>query len=170
MNINELYLKTIFCCMSCDGDIATEEIAFLKEFVTKSSDLVNGLDVNSLLDDYVRQINEKGLRFLKQYLSDLSHYEKTFDQEQVIIRLVIETIAADNVIQYSEVSFFKKIRKCLDLSKDSIAELFNDFNFFEKFKEVELEDFFLEDNEEEEFEWNDYTFDTIKLNMEIPKE
>ena len=33
MDINILYLKTEFCCMACDGDIAKEEIAFVKCFV-----------------------------------------------------------------------------------------------------------------------------------------
>lgn len=26
MTKEELYLKTIFCCIACDGDIATEEV------------------------------------------------------------------------------------------------------------------------------------------------
>ena len=29
MKTNELYLKTAFCCMACDGDIATEEIELI---------------------------------------------------------------------------------------------------------------------------------------------
>ena len=26
MTKEELYLKTIFCCIACDGDVATEEV------------------------------------------------------------------------------------------------------------------------------------------------
>ena len=28
MTKEELYLKTIFCCIACDGDIATEEVRY----------------------------------------------------------------------------------------------------------------------------------------------
>ena len=36
MEINELYLKTAFCCMACDGDIASEELALIKEYTSNS--------------------------------------------------------------------------------------------------------------------------------------
>ena len=47
MNINELYLKTAFCCMACDGDIANEEVQLIKDY-TKKSDLFVNLDVEKL--------------------------------------------------------------------------------------------------------------------------
>ena len=31
MTKEELYLKTIFCCIACDGDIATEEVDMVKD-------------------------------------------------------------------------------------------------------------------------------------------
>ena len=31
MEIKELYLKTVFCCMACDGDIAKEISKGIKE-------------------------------------------------------------------------------------------------------------------------------------------
>lgn len=31
MKVNELYLKTAFCCMACDGDIALEELELIKK-------------------------------------------------------------------------------------------------------------------------------------------
>ena len=30
MKQTELYLKTIFCCMACDGEIAKEEVEMIK--------------------------------------------------------------------------------------------------------------------------------------------
>lgn len=32
MVIKELYLKTVFCCMACDGDIAKEEFSLLNKY------------------------------------------------------------------------------------------------------------------------------------------
>ena len=37
MNINELYIKTIFCCMACDGDIAKEEVELIKSITSKQA-------------------------------------------------------------------------------------------------------------------------------------
>ena len=31
MTKEELYLKTVFCCIACDGDIATEEVDMVRE-------------------------------------------------------------------------------------------------------------------------------------------
>ena len=52
---NELYLKTVFACMACDGDIATEEIALVKT-MTEQSGLFSSIDVENKLNDYVEQI------------------------------------------------------------------------------------------------------------------
>lgn len=30
MTLQEIYLKTVFCCMACDGDIAPEEIEIIR--------------------------------------------------------------------------------------------------------------------------------------------
>lgn len=40
----ELYLKTMFCCMACDGEIATEEVDLIRNEVAHES-LLEGLDV-----------------------------------------------------------------------------------------------------------------------------
>ena len=34
MTKEELYLKTIFCCIACDGDIATEEVGMVRAHPT----------------------------------------------------------------------------------------------------------------------------------------
>lgn len=37
MTKEELYLKTIFCCIACDGDIATEEVDMIREMCVKNN-------------------------------------------------------------------------------------------------------------------------------------
>ena len=48
----ELYLKTAFCCMACDGNIAEEEVQLIRDY-TKESLVFQGLDVEKLLNDYI---------------------------------------------------------------------------------------------------------------------
>ena len=32
----ELYLKTAFCCMACDGNIAEEEVQLIRDYTKES--------------------------------------------------------------------------------------------------------------------------------------
>lgn len=119
MNINELYLKTAFCCMACDGDIADEEVALLGK-VAKQSDLFGDLDVQTLVNGYIAAINKEGFGFLSSYLKQVAESQFTDVQALSLITLAINTIEADNNIEYSEISFFKKIRKRLTISDEKI--------------------------------------------------
>ena len=121
MEIKELYLKTVFCCMACDGDIAKEEISLLNKYA-KENHLFDGLDIMQLIDNYVDEIHSEGRNFLEDYLKELSQARLTKEQELTIVKLSIETIEADNKIEYSEVSFFKEIRSHLDLTDESILK------------------------------------------------
>jgi len=121
MEIKELYLKTVFCCMACDGDIAKEEISLLNKYA-KENHLFDGLDIIQLIDNYVDAIHSEGRNFLEDYLKELSQARLTKEQELTIVKLSIETIEADNKIEYSEVSFFKEIRSHLDLTDESILK------------------------------------------------
>lgn len=37
MKTNELYLKTLFCCCACDGEIAQEEVGMIKELTENTT-------------------------------------------------------------------------------------------------------------------------------------
>lgn len=148
----ELLLKTMFACMSCDGDIAPEEVGLVKQMV-KESDLFDGMDVEAILNQYVSQVNKNGRQFFNQYLSEVAESELTPKEQLTLIALAFKTIEADNVIEYSEVKFFKKIRSRLPISDSDILERFPD-----------KEDFLLPDiNVAEELEWTDVNFDNIQL-------
>lgn len=142
MSTEELYLKTVFSCMACDGSIADEEIQVLGNFV-KGTPYLGNIDSQEVINRFVRDINIQGASFLKNYLRELSDAHLDENGELIIIKLSLETIKADNHIDYSEVSFFKKIRSRLDVSDETIL------------KNVEVEDLFLNqdiiDDEEVEF-------------------
>lgn len=121
METNELLLKTLFCCSACDGDIATDEIELAKS-LTESVDLFKDMKVEDILNTYVSEINEQGKSFLCNYLNELSDADLSDNDQITLIDLAIKMIEADNVIQYSEVKFFKKIRNRLSVSDDSILE------------------------------------------------
>lgn len=57
MDKAELYLKTIFCCMACDGEIAKEEIEMVKN-VSSKNDIFSSLNVESLINQWIVALNE----------------------------------------------------------------------------------------------------------------
>lgn len=141
METKELYLKTLFCCSACDGEIASEEVSLVKH-LTLNDSTFEGLDVENILNAYVEKINEQGNIFLKDYLNEAAN-ASLMDEEQVkLIELAIKMIEADNQILYSEVKFFKKIRNRMSVSDESIlAKLPNSEDYLLPDIMVEEKDF-----------------------------
>lgn len=119
MTHQELYLKTMFCCMACDGDIAQEEINMVKNLAIQMS-AFRGMDIEKTLNLYVSAINQNGTLFLKKYLNELSEEVLTTEEEIQIIDLSLKIIESDNRIEYPEIKFFKKIRSRLSVSDEQI--------------------------------------------------
>ena len=117
MEQSELLLRTAFACMSCDGDIAPEEVDMIKQ-MSKEKLLFGKMDIDKVLDELVNEINIKGKGFLKQYLIDLAEQTLTEDEELKVADVAVQTIRADNVIQYSEIKFFKVLRSNLKVVSD----------------------------------------------------
>lgn len=117
MEQNELLLRTAFACMSCDGDIALEEIELIKQMATEKH-LFGEIDIDKELEKLVKEINDKGKGFLKQYLVGLAEQTLTEDDELKVVDVAVQTIRADNIIQYSEIKFFKVLRSNLKVVSD----------------------------------------------------
>lgn len=148
----ELYLKTVFCCMACDGDIADEEIAMVKELSSKEP-VFKDIDVESVINVWITEINKNGVMFLQSYLKEIRAFELSEKEQLFIISLAIRIIEIDNRIEYSEIKFFKKIRSRLSISDEAILD-----------KHPDKEDFLLPDiNVADLPEWNNVIFDNIKL-------
>lgn len=117
MEQNELLLRTAFACMSCDGDIALEEVDLIKQ-MSKEKQLFGEIDIDKELDELVKEINLKGKGFLKQYLVSLAEESLTEEQEVKVADAAVQTIRADNRIEYSEIKFFKVLRSNLKIVSD----------------------------------------------------
>lgn len=117
MEQNELLLRTAFACMSCDGDIASEEVELIKQ-MSKEKHLFGEVDIDKELDRLVNEINLKGKGFLKQYLKSLAEESLTEEQELKVADVAVQTIRADNRIEYSEIKFFKVLRSNLKIVSD----------------------------------------------------
>ena len=125
MTKEELFLKTVFCCMACDGDMASEEIEMVKKLCTQNT-IFSNMDVEKHLNSWIAEINEKGSAFLQTYLKEISFVNLDEQEQMQLVKLAIKTIEADNRIEYSEVKFFKKIRSHLSISDEAILKEYPD--------------------------------------------
>jgi uncharacterized tellurite resistance protein B-like protein len=112
--------------MACDGDIDKREVRLIKR-LHKENKTFGEVDINSELDSLLLGINKNGNQFLKDFFSELSKAELTSDDELRLIEVAINTIKADEKIEYNEIKFFKVIRSKLKIDNDSILELNPDF-------------------------------------------
>lgn len=112
--------------MACDGDIDKREVKLIKK-LQKENKTFGDIDINGELDSLLLDINKDGLQFLKNYFNELKNAELTESNELKLVEVAIETIKADEIIEYSEVKFFKVIRSNLKIDNDSILEKHPDF-------------------------------------------
>lgn len=146
MTKEELYLKTIFCCIACDGNIATEEVDMVRNLCAKDRNFHN-LDSEEYLNSWITEINEQGGAFLQTYLKEINSVELNKQEQLLLASLAIKAIEVDNSIEYAEVKFFKKIRSKLTISDEAILA-----------EHPDKEDFLLPDiNITEIPQWDDST-------------
>lgn len=151
MALNELYLRTAFCCMACDGEIADEEVALLNKLAL-TEQVFGDLDIQMSINNYIESINKLGKVFLEEYLEDVRNACLYDSSSLQLVKIAIDTIEADNQVEYSEVSFFKRIRKQLSIKDEVILEAMPD-----------KEDYLLPDVETEDiFDWS-FSFQSIQL-------
>ena len=153
MEMNEMYLKTAFCCMACDGSIAKQEVESLKQYVSDNKNAFLGVDIENTLTAYISEINSQGTQFLAKYLKEISSLTMSEDDQLALIKLAIDIIESDERIEYSEVAFFKKIRRELTISDESILAIMPDKG-----------DYLLPDIiDDSPMEWLHSSFENIKM-------
>lgn len=126
ISFNKLLLKTAFSCMACDGDIDKREVKLIKQ-LHKEKKTFGEIDINSELDILLLSINKDGHLFLKNFFKELTSSELTESNELKLIEVAIATIKTDDIIEYSEIKFFKVIRSKLKIDNESILNKFPDF-------------------------------------------
>ena len=112
--------------MACDGDIDKREIKLIKG-LQKENKTFGDIDINSEMDSLLLAINNDGHQFMRDYFNELTTSELTEADELNLIEVAIETIKADEKVEYSEIKFFKVIRSKLKIGNDPILEKHPDF-------------------------------------------
>lgn len=120
---DELLLKTAFCCMASDGEIAQEEIDTIQKLCHRE-EMLKKMDFQNEIKRFVEEINKQGMQFIKNYLDELEKTSLTELENINLLNIVFEVIFADGKVEYSEVKFFRNIRIRLSISDEAIEKNF----------------------------------------------
>jgi uncharacterized tellurite resistance protein B-like protein len=125
ITFDRLLLKTAFCCMASDGNIDKREIALIKSMCENSPIFVE-FDFKKEINELVKKLNTRGKEFLSYYFDLLKESQLSEDQELLLIDFAVQTIKADELIEYAEIKFFKVIRNNLKISVEKILAVYPD--------------------------------------------
>jgi uncharacterized tellurite resistance protein B-like protein len=157
---NRLLLKTAFSCMACDGDIDKREIVLIKK-MHQEKKFFGEIEFNEQLDSLLLEINHDGHGFLRSYFNELKTSELSEENELKIIEVAIDTIKADDKVEYSEIKFFKVIRSNLKIENEAILKIHPDFE--EYLEQDIISESYLRRLQDDFFDSNDIPkFDIIK--------
>ena len=126
ISFNKLLLKTAFSCMACYGDIDNRELLLIKK-IHQDTKIFGEIDINQELENLLLEINRDGHKFLKSYFNELTSTKLSEQDELKLIEVAIDTINADDKVEYSEVKFFKVIRSKLKIDDNTILSLHPDY-------------------------------------------
>lgn len=112
--------------MACDGDIDKREIKLI-ERLHKENNAFGSIDIRAEMNNLLTAINKDGRRFMKDYFKELTSADISEANELSLIEVAIDTIKADNKLDYSEIKFFKVIRSKLKIDDEPILEKHPDF-------------------------------------------
>lgn len=128
-SFEKLLLTTAFCCMASDGKIDEKEIAQIQSMCEKSP-LFENLNFTADMNTLISEINTKGKDFITDYFILLKGSFLTQQEELTLIDFAIKTIQADEIIEYSEIKFFKVIRNSLKITDDNILSVYPEIEQF----------------------------------------
>lgn len=153
MKNKDFLLRTAFVCMSCDGNIAEEEIKMIKQMAIEKH-LFGDIDIEKELECLIMEINQKGKAFMRQYLRELSESSMTEDEELQIADVAVQAIRTDKRIEYSEIKFFKVLRSNLKVVSDE--------TLLEKIEGID-ENYLAQDIQADYLQMYDDYFSTLEL-------
>ena len=92
----------------------------------EKSPLFTNFNFKEEINQLVGKINSGGKTFIQYYFDLLKQTQLNEEEELTLIDFAIQTINADELIEYSEIKFFKNIRHRLNVSDEKILARFPD--------------------------------------------
>lgn len=134
---DKLLIKTAFCCMSSDRHIDKRELEIIKLMCEKLP-LLQNIDFNVEIPKLISELSVKGKNFIVEYFDLIDKANLTEEQKLILADFAIQVIKGDDKIEYSEIKFFKNIRRRLRLNEETQKSLLQKFPDIESFFEDDI--------------------------------
>lgn len=138
--------------MCCDSEIDKREIEI---FYSIWKDIDKDTSIKEIfekkINEMIDELHKKGKGFYVENINNLKKAELSKDEKHILIESFIKMMNADSDIVYSEIMYFKKIFKTLNLTKEDILSEFPDidpiliaddinppFSFFDELPFIEM--------------------------------
>lgn len=109
---NSLKIHTVFAFMTCDGEIAPEELELMYRLC---GDAVDEDKIKAMLAN----LNRYGKSYILGLLDKVKDANPDKDESLQLMRVAVDTILADNKLEYNEIKFLKLFRACLPSISDA---------------------------------------------------
>lgn len=104
--------------MACDGEIAEDELALIRRMSAEG--MFATTDTDARLAELVGELNSRGHAFMKDYFDAVDRAGLDEESSLRLLRIAVATIYADNLVEYSEVKFFRAVRHHLHNITDEV--------------------------------------------------
>ncbi len=109
--------------MACDGDIAEEEIAEIKNIVANEIYFM-GFEFERALKEYIDLITLDFDSAMHNYLQEISANNLKESQEILLVEVVLRVILADQKVEESELKFLHRIKSKLKIEEEALMMKF----------------------------------------------
>ena len=118
-----LLLKSAVSVIACDGSIDEVEISEIRN-IAENEIYFMGYDFEEPLAANLQNLKEKGKSAINDYLSELGSANLSFNQELILIEVLIRAIESDKKVESNEVKFLQMVKSRLKTTEESIITKF----------------------------------------------
>ena len=115
----EILLEIAFASMVCDGDIAAEEKAFLRE-IEKSDFYLKEFDLSKKLEALNQDWELYGLILCEKILNKTYKLALTEDQKVIVLDFAIGIVRSDGTMQQAEIEFINSLMSNIKIPMDIV--------------------------------------------------
>ena len=115
----EILLEIAFASMVCDGDIAAEEKAFLRE-IEKSDFYLKEFDLSKKLEALNQDWELYGLILCEKILNKTYKLALTEDQKVIVLDFAIGIVRSDGTMQQAEIEFINSLMLNIKIPMDIV--------------------------------------------------
>lgn len=115
----EILLEIAFASMVCDGDIAAEEKAYLRE-IEKSDFYLKEFDLSKKLEALNQDWELYGLILCEKILNKTYKLALTEDQKVIVLDFAIGIVRSDGTMQQAEIEFINSLMLNIKIPMDIV--------------------------------------------------